>query len=265
MPKRCAMLFTLATLCALGADPIAPAAATPLFNGKNLDGFVVWLKDTNREDQKKVFRVTDGQFHITGEGFGYAATEKAYRDYRVSLEYKWGKKTDGGKYVRNSGLLLHATGPHGGANGTWMSCVEVQLAQGCVGDLIVIRGKDDAGKVIPVSLTSDVKLGTDKRPRWSPSGTKTVFTNRQLWWNNHEAGFEELLDTRGKSDVDSPLGDWTKIECVCEKDTIAVIVNGTTVNKAYEVTPAAGRILLQCEGFELFVRNFVIKPLGKQW
>src|SRR5205085_1971532 len=166
----------------LPADPpkdeaVRPAAATKLFNGKDLSGFTTWLKDTKRDDPKKVFRVTDGMLHATGDGFGYLATEKAYRDYRAVIEYKWGKKTDGGKYVRNSGLLLNAVGPDGGANGTWMSCIECQLAQGCVGDLIVIRGKDDAGKPIPVSITSDVELGPDKRPRWSPGGTKTVFTN----------------------------------------------------------------------------------------
>jgi len=256
-------MFTLFLSLAIAADPepVSPSAPTPLFNGKDLDGFEVWLKDTKREDPKKVFRAANGVIHITGEGFGYAATAKAYHDYKVRLEYKWGKKTDGGKHVRNSGLLLHATGPHGGANGTWMSSVEVQLAQGCAGDLIPIRGKDADARTIPVSLTSDVKLGPDKRPRWSPGGTKTVFTGRQLWWNDHDPNFEELLDTRGKNDVESPLGEWTKVECVCEKDTIAVSINGRLVNKAYAATPAAGRILLQCEGFELFVRNFEIAPL----
>ena len=133
-------------------------------------GLTTWLKESKRDDPKKVFRVTDGQLHITGDGFGYIATEKAYKDYRVVVEYKWGKKTDGGKYVRNSGLLLNAIGPDGGANGTWMSCVECQLAQGCCGDLIVIRGKDEKGATIPVSITSDVELGTDKRPRWKEGG-----------------------------------------------------------------------------------------------
>lgn len=68
-----------------------------------------------------------------------------YRDYHLIVEYKWGKRTDGGKFVRNSGILLHATGPDGGAGGTWLSLIECQLAQGCVGDLIPIRGKDEAG------------------------------------------------------------------------------------------------------------------------
>jgi len=254
-------LICITLLVAADPEPITPKASMPLFNGKDLAGLEVWLKDTQREDPKKVFRVTDGQLHLTGDGFGYAATEKAYRDYRVTVEYKWGKKTDGGKFVRNSGLLLNAIGPPGGANGTWMSCIECQLAQGCVGDLIVIRGKDDAGKTIPVSLTSEVVLGPDKHPRWKPGGTKTVFTNHQLWWNHHDPDYKELLDTRGKDDVESPLGEWTKVECVCEKDTITVIVNGTTVNKAHDVFPSAGRILVQCEGFELFVRKFEIAPI----
>src|SRR5438132_4824968 len=130
-----------------------------LFNVRDLSWLTTWLKDTHRDDPRKVFQAADGMLHVSGEVNGYLATEKEYRDYRVTVEYKWGEKTDGGKYVRNSGLLLNAVGPHGGANGVWMSCVECQLAQGCVGDLIVIRGKDDKGQTIPVSITSDVAVG----------------------------------------------------------------------------------------------------------
>jgi hypothetical protein len=241
-------------------NAIAPKETTKLFNGMDLSGLTPWLKESKREDPKRVFRVEDGQIHITGEGFGYLATEKSYRDYRAVVEYKWGKRTDGGKYVRNSGVLLNAVGPHGGANGTWMSCIECQLAQGCVGDLIVIRGKDDKGETIPVQITSDIAVGPDKRPRWREGGEKQLFTNRQLWWNKHDPDYKELLDTRGKDDVESQLGDWTKVECVCDGPTIAIFVNGTKVNHAYDVFPTAGKILLQVEGFELYVRKFEIGP-----
>jgi hypothetical protein len=255
---------TWGTGAALMADePVTPKEVTPLFNGKNLDGFTTWLKDSRRDDPKRVFRVADGQIHITGDGFGYMATNQAYKDYRVVVEYKWGKKTDGGKYVRNSGVLLHATGPDGGANGTWMSCIECQLAQGCCGDLIVIRGKDEKGQTIPVQLTSDIAVGPDNRPRWKEGGEKKIFTNQQLWWNKHDPDFKELLDTRGKADVESPLGEWTKVECVCDGAKITVFVNDVKVNHAYDVTPAAGKILLQTEGFELHVRKFEIHPLKK--
>jgi hypothetical protein len=248
---------------AVAAEPVAPVATAPLFNGKDLSGFGTWLKDSKRDDPKKVFRVTDGLLHVTGDGFGYLATEKAYKDYRVVLEFKWGQKTDGGKYVRNSGLLLHATGPDGGAGGTWMASVECQLAQGCCGDLIPIRGKGDKGQAIPVQFASDVALGPDKRPRWKEGGEKMTFTGRQLWWKDHDPDFKELLDTRGKNDVESKLGEWTKVECVCEGSTITVFVNGVKVNRAYDVSPAGGKILLQTEGFELFVRTFEVHPLKK--
>ena len=244
-------------------EPTTPTAVVQLFNGKDLTSLTTWLRDTRREDPRKVFSADNGMIHISGDGFGYVATEKPYRDYHLTVEYKWGKKTDGGKFVRNSGILLHATGPDGGAGGTWMSCIECQLAQGCVGDLIVIRGKDEKGETIPVQLSSDVEIGPDKRPRWTKGGKPTVFTNRQLWWSLHDPDYKELLDTRGKNDVESPVGEWTRVECLCEGKTISVIVNGHTVNKAYDVFPAAGKILLQCEGFELFVRKFEMQPLKK--
>jgi len=126
-------------------EPVRPREVIRLFNGKDLTGLSTWLKDTRHDDPRGVFRVEDGSIHISGDGNGYVATDREYRDYHLVVEYKWGKRTDGGQFVRNSGVLLHATGPDGGAGGTWMSSIECQLAQGCVGDLIVIRGKDARG------------------------------------------------------------------------------------------------------------------------
>ena len=261
----CAALVLGALPSLLRADePISPKdGVIRLFNGKDLSGLYTWLKDTKREDPRKVFTVEDGVIHISGDGYGYVATDKPYRDYQLIVEYKWGKKTDGGKFVRNSGILLHGVGPDGGAGGTWMSTIECQLAQGCVGDLIVIRGKDEKQEVIPVKLTSEVVLGPDKRPRWKKGGEAREFTRGQLWWSLHDPDYKELLDTRGKNDVESPLGEWTRVECLCDGKRITVIVNGTTVNEAYDVFPAAGKIQLQSEGFELFVRKFELHPLKK--
>jgi hypothetical protein len=256
------ILLMLLLLPSVRADE--PKEPIRLFNGKNLAGMTSWLKDTKRDDPRKVFRVEDNVIHISGDGFGYLATDREYRDYHLTVEYKWGKKTDGGKYVRNSGVLLHGTGPDGSAGGTWMASVECQLAQGCCGDLIPIRGKDADGKVIPVSLKSETALGSDRRPRWKKGGDVVTFTGKQLWWSNHDPSFKELLDTYGKNDVESPLGEWTKVECLCAGKRITIKVNGTTVNDAFDVNPAAGKILLQCEGFELFVRTFELRPLEKK-
>jgi hypothetical protein len=245
------------------AEPVSPRAVVRLFNGQDFDGLTTWLKDTKREDPRRVFRIDDKMLHITGDGFGYIATEREYRDYHLVVEYKWGKRTDGGTSVRNSGILLHAIGPDGGAGGTWMSSIECQLAQGCVGDLIVIRGQDAKGETIPMRLRSETVLGPDKRPRWKKGGMPMDFTNRQLWWSNHDPDFKELLDTRGKNDVESPKGEWTRVDCICHGSTITIQVNNTTVNFCDDVFPAAGKILLQSEGFELFVRKFELHPILK--
>jgi hypothetical protein len=234
-----------------------------LFNGKDLDGLTTWIKGDGAADPKRVFRVDDGVLHITGEGNGYAATRGEYRDYRLVVEYRWGARTDGEGGVRNSGILMHANGPDGNANGTWMASVECQLAQGCAGDLIVIPGQGPGGKAIPVAITSDVVAGPDGRPRWSDRGEARTFTKGQLWWSRHDPDFRERLDTRGKHDVERPTGEWNRVECLCDGGRIEIRVNGETVNKAYDADPASGKILLQSEGFELFVRTFELHPLAK--
>ncbi len=243
-------------------EAIRPREVITLFSGKDLSGLSTWLQDTKSADPRGVFAVRDGIIRISGDGNGYLATDRAYRDYHLIVEFRWGKRTDGGKYVRNSGILLHGTGPDGASDGTWMSSIECQLAQGCVGDLIPIRGKDESGKVIPVRFASKVVLGPDDRPRWNEQGALREFTGGQLWWTKHDPDFKEFIDTRGKDDVESPLGEWTRVECVCEGRNITIKVNGVTVNSCRDAFPSSGKILLQSEGFELHVRKFELHPLS---
>src|SRR6185295_6809281 len=125
--------WAMAALVAASASQDREAVPGPregvvrLFNGKDFTGLTRWLKDTQHEDPRKVFTVHDGMIHASGDGMGYVATEQAYRDYRLSVEYKWGSRTDGGKYVRNSGVLIHAAAADGGA-GAWAPSIECQLA-----------------------------------------------------------------------------------------------------------------------------------------
>ena len=244
------------------SEPISPTSVIQLFNGTDLSGFYGWLEDTQYEDPLKVFGVKDGAIRISGAVNGYLATEQEYRDYHLVVEYKWGEETGNATTVRNSGILLHAVGPDGN-HSPWMASIECQIAQGCVGDFIVIRGKDADGETIPVTLTSDTILERDGRTRWRRGGTPVVYSGKQFWWSQHDPDFEELIDTRGKHDVESPLGEWTRVECVCEGDRITNIVNGKTVNECYRVYPTAGKILLESEGFEILFRKFELHPLRK--
>ena len=89
------------------------------------------------------------------------------------------------------------------------------------------------------------------------------YSGRQFWWNRHQPFFKEHLDTRGRNDVASPLGEWTRVECVCAGGRVSVFINGVKVNEAFNVSPRSGRILLQNEGHEVWFRKLVIAPLAK--
>lgn len=243
------------------AEAIAPRETIRLFNGKDLSGFYPWLKKTGREDPSGVFRVVDGMIRASDDDLGYLATERSYKDYRLTLEYKWGRRNPRDKYVRNSGVLLHGTGPDGSAGGVWMTSIECQLAQGCEGDLIVIPGKTAEGKPFPAIITSHTVTAADGRTRWDPSGKPTVYSGKQFWWSKHQVGFKELIDTRGRDDVASPLGEWTRVECICAGKRITIKVNGQIVNACFDAHPAEGEILLQTEGHEVYFRNVELHPL----
>jgi len=266
-----ALVVCLAAGLATAADrpepePISPGdRAVELFNGNDLTGLYTWLKGPGRNnDPRKAFTVHDGMIHVSGEGMGYVATERTYKDYHLVVEYKWGRKADGSGYVRNAGVLLHGTGPDGShRSGVWMASLECQLAQGCEGDLIVIRGENDGGKVIPIDISCETTIAADGKTRWKRGGKKVKYNGKQFWWSNHEPFFKEKLDTRGKNDVASPKGEWTRVECVCAGDRVTVKINGVTVNEALEVWPTSGKILLQNEGSEIYYRKFELHPLKK--
>ena len=257
------LLLHAALASAAEPEPIRPTQTIQLFNGQDFSGLYTWLKESGRQDPKQAFSVENGMIHISGEGMGYVATQQAYRDYHLTVEYKWGERTFNSKYVRNSGVLLHATGPDGGRGGVWMNSIECQLAQGCEGDLIVIRGSDEASKAHPATITCETILGADKKTRWKRGGEKVTYSGKQFWWSQHDPEFKELIDTRGRWDVASPLGDWTRLECLCRGDRIMVKINGQAVNECFAAVPAAGKILLQNEGFEIWFRRFEIRPLDE--
>ena len=252
------LLLSISTLHANKA--ISPRTPITPFEGDCLSDFETWLKATGTEDPENAFTLKDGILHIQGgDHRGYIATKQSYKDYHLSLEFKWGEQTDGGKYVRNSGIMLHGNGPHGASRGVWMTSLEVQLAQGCEGDFIVIRGKGGP----KVDITSNTRIAADKRTRWDPNGKPTHYSGRQMWWKDHQPFFKEILDTRGKDDVASPKGQWTRMECICDMGHVSVIVNGHKVNEAYDVFPQSGRICLQNEGHEVYFRNLQISRLSK--
>lgn len=249
-------------------DAISPKGdVIRLFDGKTLGDTYTWLKDTKREDPRKVFTVTDGMIHISGDGYGCITTNKRYRDYQMVVEYKFGERTWHGRKnnARDSGALIHSNGKDGGYDGSWMPSIEVQIIEGGVGDFIAVGGPDETGKRVPVSLTCTVGPDKDraKQAIWKPDGKRETFRSGRIDWYGRDPDWKDEKGFRGKDDKESPFGEWTRIDVFCNEGHVETFVNGTKVNEAFDVSPREGRIQLQTELAEIFYRRWELWPLGK--
>ena len=255
-----------------GAGPITAAGAIQLFNGTNLNGWTTWLVDTHRSDPRGVFAVTNGVIRISGEGLGYLATTNEFRDYKLSLEFKWGAtNTAWGNrlgHARDSGLFLHATGPNGNSEdgrGAFMAAIECNIFEGATGDFLLIRGTNSSGQLIAPKVFF---RGSQRRDaegfQWF--ATTGAVHSLERWgrvnWMHKSERWRDEFGFRGARDIEKPVGEWNRLEVVCEAARIVVRLNGVLVNEAFDVFPASGKILLQCEGSEIFFRRLLLEPLG---
>lgn len=266
----CIGLFVAIPVCAADPPAVVPRETILLHNGKDLSQWYTWLADAGHEDPRQVFTLqSDGTLRIAGDGFGGLVTHKEYADYHLVLEYRWGTLTWAPRAdrARDSGLLLHCKGPDGnfggreGKPGPWMTSIECQIIEGGVGDILVLSGTDANGEPIPAAVTCEITRDRDGEPVWTPGGEKTRFTRGRINWFGRDPDWKDVLGFRGKDDVDSPGQEWTMLECFVKGDTLVYRVNGVIVNRATEANPTQGKILLQTEGAELFVRKLELRPL----
>lgn len=229
-----------------------------------------WLTDDRYEDPRGVFTMqADGTLRISGDGYGGLITRKEYADYHLVMEYRWGTATWRNRVdrARDGGLLLHCQGPDGNFGGTsempgpWMTSVECQIIEGGVGDILVLQGKDENGKTIEAAATCEISRDRDGEAVWTSGGDRQRFTRGRINWFGRDPDWKDVVGFRGAKDVDSPGQEWTTLECFVKGDTLTYRVNGVIVNRAAEVLPTQGKILLQTECAEMFVRKLELRPL----
>lgn len=218
------------------------------------------------DDPKDIWTFAkDGTFNISGRGYGYVATKENYRDYHLVLEFKWGTKTWGAreKKAKDNGILLHAYGPHGAYGDTWMASIEAQIIEGGVGDILVLSPKLADGTELTTSLSAEFTLDRDKEKIWKQGEPRQTVTKGRINWKGRDEDWSDTVGFRGKNDVESPSGEWNRLEVIAKGDTLQYFVNGAMVNEAFDCKPSEGKILLQTEGAEMIVRRYELYPLGE--
>ena len=228
------------------------------FNGRDLTGFYAYTRDHGYDDPNRVFTVRDGVIRVSGEEFGGLATCGNFSDYHLIVEWKWGEATFGVRKdkARDSGILLHCVGPDGAAHGQWMQSQECQIIEGGCGDLLMVGGK---GKP---RLSCEIRR-EGAELYFLPGGERVSGDQGRYNWWGRDPDWADRVGFRGRRDVEKPLGDWNRMEVICDGSTITNVVNGVLVNVGTESSQAEGKIQLQSEGAEIFFRRVEIRPLKK--
>ncbi len=236
---------------------IAPTGTITLFNGRNLDNWYTFLRDDKYADPKGVFTVRDGVLRISGEEWGGVATRQMYRDYHLIVEWKWGGAAHGDRAAkaRDSGILVHGVGEDGAASGVWLESIESQIIEGGAGDLLMVAGKRQPW------LTARVRPGKGAELYWDETAKPAARDRGRFNWYGRDPEWKDVLGFRGRQDVEAPTGEWNRQEVICDGDTIRNIVNGKVVNFATDSSHSFGKIQLQSEGAEIWIRRVEIGPV----
>jgi hypothetical protein len=257
-----------------------PAASwKPLFNGKDLSGWDVYLANSRGDnsplvpnnDPRGVFTVTniDGTpaIHVSGEIYGAVTTREQFTNFHFRVQCKWGEKRWPGRanVARDSGILYCSVGepnPHTG----WMTSVENNVMEKGIGQWWSVNGA-----VIDVEgewITPEMEL-------WVPykkegKGEKNVV---------YKKGAARITPAPANGitppfDVEQVFGNWNTIEVIFWAGQCLHLLNGQvnlvanhpryTDPKMHAVVPLLfGRIQLQSEAAECFYRQPEVRSLAE--
>jgi hypothetical protein len=249
----------------------APASGggTPLFNGKNLDGWYCCLQKSGVQPLPNEYvRVVDGQMRLvaqapgaTGLETGFLATTSPVGNCRLRVEYRWGvnRFAPRADAARDNGVLYHIVGP----DRVYPSCVEFQLIEGNVGDASFLQGT----RGVQGSVQGFGSRGRSNAPPPPAPGTTPVPAAAP---GRGRGGARNVL-----KDANHEIpNDWNVLEIVLRGDEAVHIVNGAIVttlvdlerpdpDNAGQFLPlTAGKFGFQLYYAELVVRRVTMQPLA---
>lgn len=216
-----------------------------LFNGRDLSGWIPELEGRRPgEDPNGVFAVKGGVLRVSGDETGGIVSERSFRDYRLTVEYRWvGESAQSRRgMAADSGVLYHSQGEPFAWNGLWMRSFECNILRGRTGDFIIVSNK---GAPIRYSASVEGREFVDE-------------ANLSNWFRRKD--WKNAEDT---PDVppERPYGEWNALEIVCDGGRAEHWLNGILVFEADRLAPREGRIQIQSEGHPVEFRKIDLRPI----
>jgi len=217
------LLLFISPLILFGQD--SQSGWINLFNGKNLDGWIIKITDHDLNDNyKNTFRVEDGilkvsydEYEIFNGEFGHIFYKDKFSHYKIRVEYRFtGKQVDGGPEwgLLNSGIMIHSQSPES------------------------IEKNQNFPVSIEAQFLADDGSGTRTTGNVCTPGTHIVMNNKLLT--------EHCISTSKKI---YPPGEWVTMEVEVNGDSlIRHFVNGEVVSEyerpQYDETDPYGKKLI---------------------
>lgn len=249
-------------LSALAISPATAAEPIALFDGKDLSKWYTFLRDHGKDkDPNGTFTVKDGVLRISGQDWGGLTTKDEYADFKVEVVWTWGGKVWPGKEknARDCGLILRATGADGAVAKCWLEGLQCNMIEGGTGDISITGpNKAYAFKAEAEERPAGKRTGT----YWKEGAPVRDFTvgNRLLWFGR-DPDWANVIDFRGKNDVEKKVGEWNTMVVTMKGDAMTVQLNGVTVSRATGLGVKKGKLQFQSEGAEVLFKKIVLTPL----
>lgn len=196
-------------------------APIELFNGKDLSGWA-WHPSAPTLKESDIWSVKDGVLHCAATRVtGFIDTEKSYKNFVLTVEYRHLTNANGGVFVCIAG-----------EEKVWPDSVQIQGKFGNVGDLL----NQNTGMK---HFTSD------------PARTKKV---------NKDVIVARMVPPPGEV-AEKPIKEWNTLVITMENGNVRVTNNGVLLNEASALDPAEGKVGIQAEGAEMEFRKVELTPI----
>ncbi|MDR2641717.1 MAG: DUF1080 domain-containing protein [Planctomycetaceae bacterium] len=219
----CTILFTSTIFGQTNSDQVN------LFDKANLSE---WEFHTNKVGIKvdEVYSFSDdGILSCRGEPFGWLGTKAEYKNFKLSVNYRWPK----GVKPTNSGVFIRLNKQ---PEKTFLPrCVEIQLAPKRAGDLYGFHGM--------------------KLP--APKG----ITKERVSERDGGEIFGYVNGLKKFDDYEKEAGQWNSLDILCYNGFIIIVLNGKIANWVTDAEQTKGKIGFQSEGGQIEFRNAILNIL----
>lgn len=191
------------------------------------DWYAFTQNNSERQNPSKVYEFSDGMIRMYGADNGCLMTNKSYKNFELSLEFKWNmdEKLTRAKGKKNSGVMYNI--PMDSPDHIWPKGIQFQIKEDSTGDFIFLD-----------SISAKV--------------------NGKLVERGRSVNSFKFIENENR------YGEWNTILIRSFNGKITQYLNGKIVNECVEASATEGRISLNYEGSPIDFRNIKLTSIRKE-